>query len=379
MNSTIIKLALNNLKISYILTDRQLKILEMNGPLHLLGQNYCSGCSLLDVVPELVGEEKMLTKILSGQLPNFELPQVNRTIASHTVCLMIKILPHQEIDNQITGLMVIIQDVTEWQQAVSNDYEVRLLEDKLNRQNLDLVAANIEVRRLSKMKSIFMSITAHEMRTPLSRLKGSLEMLLDESMGALEPQQLEIVDMAQQGAQRLLTITEDLLDVTRIDTGQIELLLYPTHLPTFMDAVISQLSPLLEAKGQTLNTHYEPDLPAALLDETRAVQIMNNLLSNASKYTSYKGTITVEVAHSPEDPNFLQVAVRDTGIGLSHEDQVGLFNRFFQATNDQSGATGIGLHITRSLVELHGGRIWVESKLKQGSTFYVTFIVAEIN
>ncbi len=374
----ITKLILNNLKIAYALTDPHLKILEVNDPLNLLGKNYCLGCSLFDVAPELNEDKESLNKILAGQLAQLELTQVNRETSSAPLCLMMEVLPYQEPNGQISGLLLLIQNVTEWQQAMSNDYELRLLQDKLARQNLDLAAANIELRRVTKMKSIFVSIAAHEMRTPLSRLKGSLEMLLDESMGTLEFQQIEIAEMAQQSAQRLLTITEDLLDVTRIDTGQIELILYPTHLPTFMEAVITQFNPVLQAKGQHLNFHYTPDLPFALIDESRTVQIMNNLLSNANKYTSTGGTITVEVTRFAQDSAFLQVSIMDTGIGISPENQVDLFGRFLQASNnDQSGATGVGLYITHGLVELHGGDIWVESKLRHGTTFYMTFLTTE--
>jgi signal transduction histidine kinase len=136
---------------------------------------------------------------------------------------------------------------------------------------------------------------------------------------------------------------------------------------------------MLEAKGQCLTLHVLPGLPPALCDKVRAPQIISNLLSNASKYTPDGGLITVTVAPAEEE-GFLQVSVADNGVGISADDQAKLFSRFFRAgTASLTGASGagLGLHITQSLVELHGGRIWFESGLGEGSTFYVTFAIAD--
>jgi signal transduction histidine kinase len=124
--------------------------------------------------------------------------------------------------------------------------------------------------------------------------------------------------------------------------------------------------------------HIAPDLPPALCDKNRATQIIENLLSNAAKYTPRGGQITVKTAPAQEE-GFLEIAVIDNGVGISVEDQAKIFSRFFRtksaAAVGASGA-GLGLYITRSLVELHGGRIWFESKLGEGSTFHATFPIA---
>jgi signal transduction histidine kinase len=135
----------------------------------------------------------------------------------------------------------------------------------------------------------------------------------------------------------------------------------------------------LEGRAQPLTLCIPSDLPPALCDEARAAQIIGNLLSNASKYTPRGGQIAVTVALAEED-GFLEVSVADNGVGIPANDQPRLFDRFFRAQSavltGASGA-GLGLHITRSLIELHGGHIWFESELGKGSTFHVAFPIAD--
>jgi signal transduction histidine kinase len=257
--------------------------------------------------------------------------------------------------------------------------ELRLLRDQLARQNLELAATNTELRRLDELKSSFVSIAAHELRTPLTLIRGYGEMLLDGDLGPLADKQRDCLEIIERNASRLLTITSELLDVTRIETGRVELVLKPVDLPTLLEVLATEFGPELEARVQRLTLCAPPDLPPALCDETRAAQIIANLLSNASKYTPPGGLITVRVALA-EEAGFLQISVADNGVGISADDQAKLFNRFFRAESSQLGeakGTGLGLHITRALVELHGGRIWFESELGQGSTFYVTFPLAD--
>jgi signal transduction histidine kinase len=135
----------------------------------------------------------------------------------------------------------------------------------------------------------------------------------------------------------------------------------------------------LEGRAQQFTLLIPSDLPPALCDEARAAQIIGNLLSNASKYTSQGGQIVVTVRPAEED-GFIKVSVADTGVGIPVEDQPKLFTRFFRAQSavlTRASGAGLGLYIVRSLIELHGGRIWFESELGKGSTFYVTFPIAD--
>jgi len=387
MDSTVFQLTLQDRRIAYAITDHNFKVLEVGGLTDIFYYNDHArilGRLLLDVAPELFGSEAVLTDILAGNLPRFELDWVNREISSGQILyLTMVVLPHRNRAKQITGLLYLVEDVTEIgvlsQKLTQQRNELRLLRDQLTRRNLELAAANTELRRMDEVKSTFVSVAAHELRTPLASIKGFVELLLEEDHEPLTDGQREYLEAVQRGAQRLLNITNNLLDVTRIEAGRIELLLQPTDLLALVESVAAELKPLLEAKAHHLTLRTSPNLPLALCDETRAIQILGNLLNNACKYTPEAGLITLTLAPAGE-VGFLQVTVADNGVGIPLEDQPNLFSPFFRAENvNSTGArgTGLGLYIIRSLVELHGGRIWFESKLNQGSTFHVTFPIAD--
>jgi signal transduction histidine kinase len=288
-------------------------------------------------------------------------------------------LPYHDENGRIAGLIHVIEDVTDMgmlkHRVTQHRNELRLLQDQVARQNLELTAVNAELRRLDEMKTTFVSVAAHELRTPLASIKGYIEVLLDEDLGPLNSDQCEYLQIVERSAERLLHVTNSLLDVTRIETGRLELVLRPTDLIALVEAVKKEFDPQLEAKTQRVILHSSPILPLILCDQARAIQIIGNLLSNAIKYSPRGRTITITLTPDDED-GFVRVAVDDNGVGIAPEDQTRLFSRFFRAasaTRSGSRGTGLGLFITRSLVELHGGRIWFESELDTGSTFYVTF------
>jgi signal transduction histidine kinase len=138
------------------------------------------------------------------------------------------------------------------------------------------------------------------------------------------------------------------------------------------------LATLTKAQGQSLTLQVSQDLPLVLCDGRRAAQVAGNLVGNAIKYTPCEGRIVVGLGRSPED-GFLLLSVQDTGVGIHAAEQAAVFDRFFRSRSAQGiNGTGLGLHIARWLVELHGGRIWLESDVERGSTFYVTFPLADV-
>jgi signal transduction histidine kinase len=291
-------------------------------------------------------------------------------------------LPWRDATGQITGLVQVVEDVSALgavQQSLSQHRnELRLLRDRLARQNLSLEAANAELRHLDEMKSRFVSSAAHELRAPLAAMRGYVELLRDEAETALTAGQREYLAVVERGITRLLVIISNLLDITRIEAGRVDLLLRPTDLANLIQSAVAEQWPQLEAKRLDITLDLPAALPHALCDETRAAQIMTNLLSNAIKYTPDGGRITISLQAVVAE-GALRLAVSDTGVGIPPADQAQLFSRFFRAaTASLTGATGagLGLYISRLLVELHGGRIWLESEPGRGSTFYVTFLCA---
>jgi signal transduction histidine kinase len=373
-------------EIAYVIADRHLRVKEIGGALAALpgDSDRWLGRPLLDLAPELLGSEPALADILAGELPRLELARINReTDEGRTLYLTMVDLPYHDAEGQIVGLLHLVQDATEAgileQRLSQHRNELRLAQRQLGRQNLDLAAANAELRHLDDLKSTFVSVAAHELRTPLAAIQGYVEMLVDEDVGPLSDGQRGYLAIVQDSAQRLLHITTSLLDVTRIETGRVDLVLQPTDLPALVRKTSTEFETELAARRQYLTLDHAPELPPALCDTTRTAQIVCNLLSNAVKYTPQGGHIRIAV-DSASDEGFLQVSVADDGVGIASEDQDKLFKRFARvASAAQTGATGVGLglYITRSLVELHGGRIWLKSESGKGSTFYVTLPIAE--
>jgi signal transduction histidine kinase len=372
--------------IAYALTDRQLRVMEVGGAIEvLLGDSTgFADRSLTDLVPELAGSEVALADILAGDLPRLELSWINREVADgRTLYLTMVDLPYRDEQGQIVGLLHMVQDCTEAgvlkQHLSQSRNELRLAQELLTGQNLELASANTELRRLDELKSTFVAVAAHELRTPLTAIQGYAEMLVDHDVGTLSDRQREYLLIVQSSALRLSHVANSLLDVTRIETGRVDLVLEPCDLAALVRGVAETYQSEVLTRAHQLTLHAAPDLPLALCDPARTEQIVGNLLSNATKYTPPGGHIEVAIERAQTD-GFLQVSVADDGVGIGPEDQGKLFNRFFRATSatqtDASGV-GLGLYITRSLVELHGGRVWLESHLGKGSRFYVTLPIAE--
>ena len=332
----------------------------------------------------MIGSEGALAEILAGELPAYQIPWVNRDrldggLSYHTLVD----LPYTDAAGAIAGLIHIIQDVTEIgeleQRLMQQRNTLRLMERTLREQNVHMAAANAELQRLDRAKSAFVSIAAHELRTPLASIAGYVEMLLDGDAGALNEQQADYLNIVESGAQRLLRLTRDLLDVARLESGRLELVLLPSDLAGLIWDVIVELRPQLEARDQRVDFSVAPDLPLALVDPARAAQVLGNLVGNASKYGPPASTICVSLEREPQDRGLLRVTVTDKGPGIALEDQERLFRPFERAANGSArgqAGVGLGLYISRSLVELHGGRIRVESEPGRGASFCVTFPIA---
>ena len=252
-------------------------------------------------------------------------------------------------------------------ESLERAHEKRLLEEELRRRNYQLEQQNLAIEEANRFKTEFVSMVSHELRTPLTSIQGYAELLLEDERIAGE--QRESLTLVKKNSGRLLGLINDLLDLSRMEAGRLDLHRTSLDLARLIPEVAGSLRPLIEAKRQRLRLDLGDALPAVWADADRVTQILANLISNAHKYTLVEGSITVAARR---DDGFVRVDVSDTGIGLSPEDQAQLFTKFFRAHDRSSqagGGTGLGLVITRSLVELHGGQITVSSAPGQGSTF----------
>lgn len=230
-------------------------------------------------------------------------------------------------------------------------------------------------READKLKSEFVSMVSHELRTPLTSIKGFTDLMLAGEAGPLSADQDEFLKIIKSNADRLVALIEDLLDVSRIEAGEIALQPRAVRVDQVIDEVANSIQPQLNRKNQSLKVELPGVLPPAWADADRVTQILVNLVANAHKYSPLGSTITI-TAHADAE---LRISVTDTGPGIPPEEQAHLFDRFYRAgrsTGYRSGGTGLGLSIARSLVEAQGGRIWVDSAVGKGSTFSFTLPVA---
>jgi signal transduction histidine kinase len=250
---------------------------------------------------------------------------------------------------------------------------------------------------LSRAKSAFIATMSHELRTPLNAVMGFSELLLGQAVGPLTEKQARYVGHIHGSGKHLLDLINDSLDVSRVEAGKIELAREPVPVDEAVEATLALGLPQAEKAGVALGSEISPDLPSVLADRVRLKQILFNLVSNAIKFTPTGGTITItarkvdqstgqvvdssrpvdELTTRPIDKagEWLEIAVRDTGIGIKAEDIPKLFKEFGQLEAGKAPGkqgTGLGLALTKKLVELHSGRIWAESEGEgRGSTFTV--------
>ncbi len=224
-------------------------------------------------------------------------------------------------------------------------------------------------RASDRMKSEFISLVSHELRTPLTSIKGYVDVLLDGDLGPIPADQEKFLRIASQNTDRLVVLINELLDISRIESGHVEVDRDPLNLESIVVDVVDSMRPQLEGSGHGLTLDLAIQEPAIIGDGNRVTQIVTNLLSNAIKYTPAGGAITIKAR--PEAAS-VRVDITDTGIGLSSEEQSQLFSKFFRAQNSMTqrvGGTGLGLVITRALVEMQGGQMSVSSVKGEGSTF----------
>jgi len=228
---------------------------------------------------------------------------------------------------------------------------------------------NVELERASKAKSDFLASMSHELRTPMNAILGFTEMILDDVYGDVPPQIREPVADIHTCGQQLLRLINDVLDLAKIEAGRMELALGEYSIEDVVNTVRSSLRSLADEKGLDFVTTVQPDTPLCLGDAKRITQCLMNLAGNALKFTR-KGRVEIRVELQGDA---LLFGVSDTGIGIPPQQLEHIFEEFRQvdATITQEfGGTGLGLSITKKFVELHGGRIWVESEPGKGSTFF---------
>jgi signal transduction histidine kinase len=261
--------------------------------------------------------------------------------------------------------------------ALNADLERRVEErtSELAAANRELELRNQEIERANRLKSEFVARMSHELRTPMNAIVGFSDLLGEEADGPLCPTYRHYVDRIREGAHHLLELINEVLDLSKIEAGRVELRCEHFSAAEAVEEVLSVIRPLADAKTIRIQQALAADL-LIYADRTRFKQVLYNLLSNGVKFTPEGGRIAVSAfAEGPA----VRLEVSDTGIGIAAQEQEAIFDEFYQAGTSTRGVkegTGLGLAITRRLVELHGGRIWVESEPGKGSRFFAAFPAA---
>lgn len=245
------------------------------------------------------------------------------------------------------------------------------LEERVKERTQDLQSANERLQELDRLKSSFVSIVSHELRTPMTSIKGLVENMLDGLVGDLNDRQSFYLERMKYNIERLTRMINDLLDLSRIEAGRMDLHQSAVNMGSLVREVVETLQPMAQERSLILEAHISAPIGFIQGDRDKLIQIFTNLINNALKFTESPGTVAVEVKQ--RDNGMLQTCVIDNGCGIPLEEQQTIFERFYrgQSSEMKSRGAGLGLAITKSLVELHGGSIWVESTPGEGSRFCV--------
>jgi len=298
--------------------------------------------------------QEVLNKALKGnETSNYEVPLFTKS--GERVMVLLNATTRRNPQGKIIGVVGVGQDITELDQSRSEKEET-----------------NLRLKEANQHKSKFISSMSHELRTPLNGILGFTELLKGEHFGKLNDPQREFVDQVENSGKHLLELISGLLDVAKIDSGSMMVDLKVCKPYELFLSVVGLIQPQLVEKKIILNQLIDPTAEVIVCDIRKVKQIMVNLISNAIKYTPDNGTIEITLTR---DKKYTKIIVSDNGIGISKKDQDIIFNEFAQANrirDEALGGTGIGLALSRRLVELHGGEIGVTSEENKGSKFWFT-------
>ncbi|BAY30545.1 multi-sensor hybrid histidine kinase [Nostoc carneum NIES-2107] len=330
------------------------------------------GKTPFDLMPpeEALRVSQEFMKFLSVHAPFQCLENTNRHKDGRLVTLETSGVPIFDANKEFRGYRGMDRDVT----------ARKLAEAQLHLTNEQLATSNAELARATRLKDEFLANMSHELRTPLNAILGMSEVLQDEILGAINDKQRHSLQTIERSGEHLLELINDILDLSKIEAGQLELSYAPIAIRQLCESSLAFIKQQAVQKRIKLEVKIPPQLPKLLLDERRIRQVLINLLNNAVKFTSEGGRITLEVScqalevEKISPPGFIRIAIIDTGIGIAPENIKKLFKPFIQidgALNRQYAGTGLGLALTKRIVELHSGKVGVTSELGVGSCFTV--------
>ncbi len=329
----------------------------------------------LFVIPEEVSQVKAIFKrLLAGQFPiNYESNWVAKDGNRRTITWTSTLLYEKE--GSVAHMIATGIDITTRKEAEKKLTEVvtdlAYSNEELDKSTQELKEANERLKKLDELKSHFISVASHELRTPLTSLKGFVETILQGEVGPINPKQSQFLGYVKEATERLHRLLNDLLDISRIESGQVKMRIDLTDLRNLLREEITIFNPQAAEKGISLNLETDENLRPIYCDADKIREVMDNLVSNAIKYTPEDGKIKISVRNHKSS---VQIEVQDTGIGIRSEDQDRIFEPFQYIEKNginYAESTGLGLTLVKKIVEVHGGEICVKSEEGKGSTFSI--------
>ncbi len=273
----------------------------------------------------------------------------------------------EELEKTRTAVLNILEDV-----SLSKE-ELEISEKRLVGINKELNAANKEMKKMDKYKSEFISVTAHELKTPLASIHGFATLLQNKKILENKTQRDYYLSIVMKDADRLKQLIDDILDLSRLDLGTMKFFFEKINLSELVKDVVNELYVMAAKKQVELEMNVDSKIQDAIVDKSRLSQVIVNLVNNAVKYSDKPNTKII-ISVKKQDKELL-FAVKDEGTGIEKKNLKKIFERFYQADSSYTrkvGGTGLGLAISKGIIEVLGGSMWVESKLNKGSTFYFT-------
>ena len=314
----------------------------------------------LTVPEDLAADLEQFNRVVSGEIDGYELDKRFIHRDGHTVDVSLSVKCLRKNDGSIDYFVAMLQDISDRKRA----------EQELQRSNEELLKA-------TQLKDEFLATMSHELRTPLNAILGMTENLQEEIYGPLQPPHLQALQTIEKSAFHLLDLINDILDVAKIEAGEIWLECRPTPVRSLCQSSLGFVQPQAQKKEIQLRLECPASLPDLNVDERRIRQVLINLLNNAVKFTPQGGTVTLAVetlCEAGQIPTELRLTVKDTGIGIAPDYLERIFTPFFQVEstlNRRYEGTGLGLTLVKRIVEFHGGTVSVQSTLGKGSQFSV--------